>query len=296
MPSMKQAGKSPYETGHQKPLVNPPGSALGATSKPRDVGDQARRVFEGALDVEVKSQAISREQAMKVREVIARPKPPTPEEFLGVLNTAQKKTVETQGIRPGTFDRAKTFVREEEGERLTSYNDSKGIRTVGVGFNLTRDDAREIITNLGYDYDKVFKGEESIHARDVDRLLDHTLQQTYNELSRKLKGNGINIADLRSHQVESLMSLYFNAPSLIGPNLMGFIKEGNWQGAMEEIEFRSNGGKRPEGMTDKEWVRFKHAVAMRRQREARRFRGQTKKGESYEYLGDLADLANDKRG
>lgn len=45
-----------------------------------------------------------------------------------------------------------------EGCRSQVYLDTQGIPTVGIGFNLERPDAREIITKIGADYDAVCNG------------------------------------------------------------------------------------------------------------------------------------------
>ena len=46
-----------------------------------------------------------------------------------------------------------------EGRRSTCYADSKGIPTVGVGFNLMRADARTRIEALGCDFEAVLAGD-----------------------------------------------------------------------------------------------------------------------------------------
>ncbi|NIS19793.1 MAG: hypothetical protein GWN89_07595, partial [Thermoplasmata archaeon] len=64
------------------------------------------------------------------------------------------------------------FIAEWEDERAYAYDDVTSLRitpstplskegkaTIGVGFNLDRKGARKIIEDLGYDYDKMRKGE-----------------------------------------------------------------------------------------------------------------------------------------
>lgn len=46
-----------------------------------------------------------------------------------------------------------------EGERDKVYNDTAGIPTIGIGFNLQRGDARDILRQLGADYDAVIGGQ-----------------------------------------------------------------------------------------------------------------------------------------
>lgn len=47
------------------------------------------------------------------------------------------------------------MIAESEGSRSCVYNDSLGIPTIGIGFNLKRSDAPTLIAGLGLSYDKV---------------------------------------------------------------------------------------------------------------------------------------------
>jgi len=50
------------------------------------------------------------------------------------------------------------MIAEAEGEESCVYNDSLGIPTIGIGFNLERSDAPALIAGLGLDYDSVLDG------------------------------------------------------------------------------------------------------------------------------------------
>jgi GH24 family phage-related lysozyme (muramidase) len=63
-----------------------------------------------------------------------------------------------------------------EGVRNTVYKDTKGIPTIGVGFNLTRKDAREKVEALGVDYDKVRAGKESLTEDQIFELYKNDIQ------------------------------------------------------------------------------------------------------------------------
>jgi lysozyme len=69
------------------------------------------------------------------------------------------------------FERFKARLRVYEGRMPGRYDDPRGIPTVGYGFNLTRDDAREKLAAAGADYDRVMAGEPLDEAQ-MEALLD----------------------------------------------------------------------------------------------------------------------------
>ena len=60
---------------------------------------------------------------------------------------------------------------KHEGKKHKVYKDTEGIPTIGVGFNLTRSDAKAKITALGHNYDKILAGEASLTDEQIDKLL-----------------------------------------------------------------------------------------------------------------------------
>lgn len=62
----------------------------------------------------------------------------------------------------------------EEGKKNEVYNDTKHIPTIGVGFNLTRKDASELLSRRGYDIFAVLAGQR-IDDETVLSLLDTTI-------------------------------------------------------------------------------------------------------------------------
>jgi len=60
-----------------------------------------------------------------------------------------------------TFDDVFTLLKQHEGYKKTVYRDTRGKPTIGVGFNLSRQDAPKIITSIGADYDKIIHGAQS---------------------------------------------------------------------------------------------------------------------------------------
>ena len=63
------------------------------------------------------------------------------------------------------------YIRFNEGSRTTRYLDTRGIPTIGVGFNLQRPDAPQKIAALGYDFAAVKAGTQAISDAAIDSLL-----------------------------------------------------------------------------------------------------------------------------
>lgn len=63
------------------------------------------------------------------------------------------------------------YIRFNEGSRSTRYLDTRGIPTIGVGFNLHRPDAPRKLAALGYDFAAVEAGTQSISDAAIDSLL-----------------------------------------------------------------------------------------------------------------------------
>lgn len=62
-------------------------------------------------------------------------------------------------------------VKKHEGVKFQRYLDSRGIPTVGVGFNLKREDADEKLKKIGLNATKVKKGSQKLTLQQVENLL-----------------------------------------------------------------------------------------------------------------------------
>ncbi len=69
------------------------------------------------------------------------------------------------------------YIIANEGWHSTAYPDSVGIPTVGVGFNLLRDDAPSKILALGLDYDAVRHGRLALSEAQIAALLAQDLEK-----------------------------------------------------------------------------------------------------------------------
>lgn len=85
-----------------------------------------------------------------------------------------KKTAEPSKVKVSDKDLYE-FITQWEGKRSKVYQDTKKIPTIGVGFNLQRSDARKLLKDVGADYDKVLAGEQELNDKQIQYLLEYTV-------------------------------------------------------------------------------------------------------------------------
>ena len=71
-------------------------------------------------------------------------------------------------------------MKKHEGVRSKKYIDSRGIPTVGVGFNLKRSDADQKLKSVGANPIKVKQGKQELTNNQIETLLVGDLKITKN--------------------------------------------------------------------------------------------------------------------
>jgi lysozyme len=62
------------------------------------------------------------------------------------------------------------YIALSEGRKSRTYRDTRGIETIGIGFNLTRRGARAEVARVGADFDRVFQGADTLTDAQIDQL------------------------------------------------------------------------------------------------------------------------------
>ncbi len=137
------------------------------------------------------------------------------------------------------FRRREIMVEAEGDKGVEVYKDHKGIATTGIGINLEAQHNAEFIEeNFGHPVEDYVDGRRKLSQDQVDLLFDMNMNA-----AEQVVNNRLGQMALTSNQRLALVSLAFNSPGLLGPNLIGFIKAGEWTKAEEEIRERSNATK-----------------------------------------------------
>jgi lysozyme len=131
------------------------------------------------------------------------------------------------------------FIANEEGYKESVYQDSLGRRTIGYGFNLDEETnkglAMRVLGLSDEDYAGLLDGTKTVSSRQARTLFEAAVGQAEKLVNTKFKDTG-----LRANQRLALVSLAYNHPNLIGPNLTKAVQSGDWNGAVSEIRDRSN--------------------------------------------------------
>lgn len=150
-----------------------------------------------------------------------------------VYDSSNKKAV--GNYMQGRFD----FIVGHEDYREKVYKDSLGKRTIGYGFNLDEPTNRglfkKVLAKTDAEFDAALNGTASLSAADSRILFEASAGQAERLITQKFGD-----IPLKGYQRTALVSLAYNHPNLIGPNLTKAIRSGDLKAAEHEIRNRSN--------------------------------------------------------
>lgn len=163
-----------------------------------------------------------------------------PERIQAQTQSAAQAVPSKKTSRTVTADGAMSFIEPHEGRRYVRYLDTKGIPTVGVGFNLRRPDARRTMQGLGHNYEGILQGTERLTDGEIDVLFR-------NDVTAALRVAD-SFAGLKDHPFDVqlvLVDMAFN----LGPNkLAKFVK---FRQALQSKDYAAAAAE----MVDSEWYR-----------------------------------------
>jgi lysozyme len=127
-------------------------------------------------------------------------------------------------------------LRQDEGMRFTSYDDTEGNRTVGVGFNMDSPHAKSVWkkTGMPQDFDDVYSGKARLTEQDAMRLAGASHRIAVED-ARSLVPNFDDLSDKRKAALVNL-SYQLGKPRLseFGDTLAA-IKNGNYLVAAKRL-------------------------------------------------------------
>lgn len=146
----------------------------------------------------------------KILEGIDLPPPPPP----AFIQKMPEKRVD--------YNELFELIKDHEGFRNFVYKDTVGKPTIGVGFNLTRPDARKLITQVGADFNKIVTGKEALSDQQVKDLYDICIkiaikdaQNFMPELVNQPKNIKLAMVDMAFNLGYNRLSKFKNTKSLI---------------------------------------------------------------------------------
>lgn len=137
------------------------------------------------------------------------------------------------------FELVEPFLDEFEGCRDEVYNDQRNNPTVGYGFNLNSGDTVGLLRLHGYDPEALKSKKAKLNQDDAKIIRRSILSKKADNLKKMV---GPDIYDtLDTNKRAGLLSMMYNAPALIGPNLIrGLSSEDNDLSLLNEVISNSN--------------------------------------------------------
>jgi len=99
------------------------------------------------------------------------------------------------------------LIRKHEGVEYVAYDDSEGIRTIGIGFNLQKEGAQRRIGALGLDYDAVFSGACTLTDQHCSALFSVDLDDAIEQASGIVSNFSLQPDDVQSVIVDMVYNL-----------------------------------------------------------------------------------------
>ena len=128
---------------------------------------------------------------------------------------------------------ARGLITNHEGKRLCVYKDTRGIPTIGIGYNLENPGARTAIDNLGADYDSILAGKTCLTDDQVMRLFEPSYQSAVRGAQRAVSS----FSELCCNVQEVMIDMDYNLGDGGFASFRGFIgliNEKNWEGAASD--------------------------------------------------------------
>jgi GH24 family phage-related lysozyme (muramidase) len=130
---------------------------------------------------------------------------------------------------------AETRIAEYEGKRAHVYTDTAGHPSVGIGFNLDRQGAKEALEAVGADYDKVRSGDQDLTDDQISKLFQQDLDKAVNDATSAVS----NFSSLNDPRQFVVVDMIFNLGSAgFGQfhHAIDAIQKEDWETAGEQMK------------------------------------------------------------
>lgn len=132
------------------------------------------------------------------------------------------------------IDSIRDRVIDHEGKRNTVYKDSRGIPTIGVGFNLNRQDSNALLTQVGANPGQIKRGQSKLNNRQIETLLNKDLKKSKEEAKQLVK----NFTSLPREVQGVLIEMVFNLGKFglaKFKKFLDYINKNDWKKASVEM-------------------------------------------------------------
>jgi GH24 family phage-related lysozyme (muramidase) len=141
---------------------------------------------------------------------------------------------DVEEISDPVIDSIRDRVIDHEGKRNTVYKDSRGIPTIGVGFNLNRQDSNTLLTQVGANPGQIKRGQSKLSNKQINTLLNKDLKKSKEDAKQLVK----NFTGLPSEIQGVLIEMVFNLGKFglaKFKKFLDYINKKNWKKASIEM-------------------------------------------------------------
>lgn len=127
------------------------------------------------------------------------------------------------------------LIRKHEGCGLHVYRDTRGIPTIGYGLNLTTPWAKQIIRDLGLDYDALLNGTAVLTVAQAEQIF----AQQYAKVRSQARVTFPDLDTMPEEAAAVIVDMIFNlgyAAFLLFRRFIEAMKMGRWAVAIQEME------------------------------------------------------------
>ena len=132
------------------------------------------------------------------------------------------------------IDSIRDRVIDHEGKRNTVYKDSRGIPTIGVGFNLNRQDSNALLTQVGANPGQIKRGQSKLSNKQINTLLNKDLKKSKEDAKQLVK----NFTSLPREVQGVLIEMVFNLGKFglaKFKKFLDYINKNDWKKASAEM-------------------------------------------------------------
>lgn len=139
-----------------------------------------------------------------------------------------------QAVRAIDIQQYMNFIEPHEGKRNKVYNDTMGHPTVGIGFNLDRPDALEILKSYGVCYDGIRKGTVVLSEEVIYNIFQDDVEKVVNQVRDLVSSFDEQPKDMKLVLVDMCFNLGKGGLSKFR-NFLAAVKERNYSKAVAEM-------------------------------------------------------------
>ena len=126
------------------------------------------------------------------------------------------------------------LIAKHEGRRAKVYPDSRGIPTIGIGWNLTDKDSQDICDHFGLSLPGLLDGSILLTDAQIDEVFDYQLHEAISEAMSILPNFNTMPDTVQAVVVDLLFNMGLPRFSQFYNTILS-LKNGNWEAAAENL-------------------------------------------------------------